>query len=186
MTYRSQNTEGSAETAVDLQNGMSRSDRTRPMPGLRPGVAAAAAEEDRLARIASLIAGKSGIPADLDVDRASISELAAHFGVTLRALRFYEQSGLLEPRRRGMQRIYSRRDFHRIRLIVALRAYEASLPAIRTILDLIDGRADEAAVIARLEGLLVALVGDVRERIAELSSLDRSLSDAIGRIGGAV
>ena len=141
--------------------------------------------ENRMARFAALVAGVGGVPNDLDIDRASISELAAHFGVTLRALRFYEQSGLLHPRRRGNQRVYARDDFHRIRLIVALRAYEASIPAIRTILAMIDGRSDDAAVKARIEGLLVALVGDLRDRIADLGRMDRAISTTLSRLDAA-
>jgi len=49
----------------------------------------------------------------------SISELAEEFGVTTRTLRFYEDKGILSPRRRGTTRVYSERD--RVRLKLALR-----------------------------------------------------------------
>ena len=45
-----------------------------------------------------------------DRDDYSITELCAEFGVTARALRFYEDEGLISPQRRGTQRIYSQRD----------------------------------------------------------------------------
>ena len=48
----------------------------------------------------------------------TIGELAREFDVTLRALRFYEDKGLLNPRRRGQTRIYSRRDRARLRLLL--------------------------------------------------------------------
>ena len=49
----------------------------------------------------------------------SISELAEEFGVTTRTLRFYEDKGIVSPRRRGITRVYSERD--RVRLKLALR-----------------------------------------------------------------
>ena len=48
----------------------------------------------------------------------TIRDLAAEFGVTARALRFYEQKGLLTPDRKGAQRIYSAADRARLALIL--------------------------------------------------------------------
>jgi len=48
----------------------------------------------------------------------SISELADEFGVTTRTIRFYEEKGLLSPRREGTRRIYSPADRTRLRLIL--------------------------------------------------------------------
>jgi DNA-binding transcriptional MerR regulator len=48
----------------------------------------------------------------------TIGELARDFGVTLRALRFYENKGLLSPQRDGLNRLYSRRDRSRLALIL--------------------------------------------------------------------
>jgi DNA-binding transcriptional MerR regulator len=48
----------------------------------------------------------------------SIGELARDFGVTLRALRFYENKGLLSPQRDGLNRLYSQRDRSRLALIL--------------------------------------------------------------------
>ncbi|MEO0792778.1 MAG: MerR family transcriptional regulator, partial [Pseudomonadota bacterium] len=48
----------------------------------------------------------------------TISDLAKEFEITPRAIRFYEARGLLEPQRRGSQRIYSRRDRGRLILII--------------------------------------------------------------------
>ena len=48
----------------------------------------------------------------------SIGELCGEFGVTARALRFYEQKGLLQPRRKGLTRIYDARDRQRLRMIL--------------------------------------------------------------------
>jgi len=66
----------------------------------------------------------------------SISELAREFGVTARALRFYEDKDLLHPARDGMTRVYSNKD--RARLILIVRGKRVGLPLadIREILDL--------------------------------------------------
>jgi len=48
----------------------------------------------------------------------SIGELCREFGVTARALRFYEQKGLLKPQRKGWTRIYTQRDRQRLQMIL--------------------------------------------------------------------
>lgn len=68
----------------------------------------------------------------------SISELAREFGVTPRALRFYEDKGLLSPDREGLNRVYSHRDRARLKLILSGRKVGFSLNDIREILDLYD------------------------------------------------
>ncbi|MFN4353731.1 MerR family transcriptional regulator [Parvibaculum sp.] len=65
----------------------------------------------------------------------TITDLANEFGITHRALRFYEEKGLIEPERRGQTRIYSHRDRARIRLIVNGRDVGLTLYEIRQILD---------------------------------------------------
>lgn len=68
----------------------------------------------------------------------TITELAREFGVSLRALRFYEDKGLLSPMRRGQTRIYSRRDRARLILILRGKRVGFSLSDIREMLDLYD------------------------------------------------
>lgn len=110
----------------------------------------------------------AGAPAPTDrfgvgLDREfSISELAAEFGVTARAIRFYEDKGLVSPRRDGQRRIYSPRD--RVRLILILRGKRLgfSLREIQEILDLYDAEPGEA-------GQLRHLLGKVQERRISLA-----------------
>ena len=66
----------------------------------------------------------------------SISELAREFGVTPRALRFYEDKDMLHPSRDGMARVYSYRDRGRLKLIVHMKSLGLPLNDIREILDL--------------------------------------------------
>ena len=53
----------------------------------------------------------------------TISELASEFGVTTRAIRFYEEKGLVQPLREGQRRVYTAADRVRIKLILRGKAY---------------------------------------------------------------
>jgi DNA-binding transcriptional MerR regulator len=68
----------------------------------------------------------------------SIGELAREFDLTLRTLRFYEDKGMLNPRRVGIQRIYTRKDRARLKLIVMGKKVGFSLQDIAEMLDLYD------------------------------------------------
>ena len=70
----------------------------------------------------------------------TIGDLAKEFGVTLRTLRFYEDKNLLNPRREGMARIYSRRDRARLKLVLMGKKVGFSLTEIKDMLDLYDLR----------------------------------------------
>ncbi len=65
-----------------------------------------------------------------------IAELCREFGITLRTIRFYEDKGLLSPRRVNGARVYSRRDRARLALILRSKTIGASLAEIRHYLDL--------------------------------------------------
>lgn len=68
----------------------------------------------------------------------SIGELGDEFGVTARALRFYEDEQLIAPERRGTQRIYTERDRARLAWILRGKRVGFSLGEIKELLDLYD------------------------------------------------
>ena len=68
----------------------------------------------------------------------SIRELTKEFDVSARTLRFYEEKGLLAPRRNGEKRLYSRRDRARLRYVLMGRRVGFSLEEVREMLDLYD------------------------------------------------
>lgn len=70
----------------------------------------------------------------------TIGELAKEFDCTLRTLRFYEDKGLLNPKRDGLNRVYTRRDRARLKLVLMGKRVGFSLSAIRDMLDLYDLR----------------------------------------------
>ena len=68
----------------------------------------------------------------------SISDLAREFGVTTRAIRFYEDEGLLSPGRSCRQRVYTSRDHVRLKLIVRGKRLGFSLSEVREIIEMYD------------------------------------------------
>ncbi|RUM99144.1 MerR family DNA-binding transcriptional regulator [Pseudaminobacter arsenicus] len=73
-----------------------------------------------------------------DHDLARIGDIAKKYGVTLRTLRFYEDKGLLTPKREGSTRLYSRREEARLKLILLGRKVGFSLRDVKQMLDLYD------------------------------------------------
>jgi DNA-binding transcriptional MerR regulator len=71
-------------------------------------------------------------------DSFSISDLSNEFDVTARALRFYEDQGLISPERMGLARIYSKRDRARLAWILRAKRVGFSLAEIREMIDLYD------------------------------------------------
>jgi DNA-binding transcriptional MerR regulator len=71
-------------------------------------------------------------------DSFTISDLSEEFGVTARALRFYEDEGLIAPQRIGLTRVYSKRDRARLAWILRGKRVGFSLAEIREMIDLYD------------------------------------------------
>lgn len=88
-------------------------------------------------------------PDHRDRHQYSISDLSEEFGVTARALRFYEDEGLIAPIRRGLTRVYTKRDRARLAWILRAKRVGFSLSDIREMIDLYDvgdGRATQRHV----------------------------------------
>ncbi len=73
-----------------------------------------------------------------DKHQYSISDLSEEFDITPRALRFYEDEGLINPVRRGLSRIYTKRDRARLAWILRAKRVGFSLSEIRELIDLYD------------------------------------------------
>lgn len=107
----------------------------------------------------------------------SISELSREFAVTPRALRFYEDKGLLTPHRDGLTRVYAHRDRARLQLILRGKRVGLSLIEIKEILDLykVDQRAQAQTTLKKY-----------RARIAAFESQREDIDAAIEMLHGYI
>ncbi len=116
-----------------------------------------------------------------------ITELCREFGITLRALRFYEDKGLLAPRRVNGARVYTRSDRARLTLILRAKAIGSTLADIKQYLDLYgshgEGRLQQLHyVIARTDAAIAALEkkrGQIEETLAELRVINAGCRNQI-------
>jgi DNA-binding transcriptional MerR regulator len=122
----------------------------------------------------------------------TISELADTFQVTPRTIRFYEDQGLLSPKRDGLNRVYSHRDRARLTLICRGKRLGFSLAEIKDFLDLydVDDRQIEQMRFAlahgreRIASLEVQLV-DVQQTLSELRALENQIVEHLKAAGAA-
>ena len=105
----------------------------------------------------------------------TVTELAAELGVTARAIRFYEDKGLLSPSRAGATRVYTHREQARMMLILRGKRLGFTLRDIKQFLDLydVDPQHDE-----QKRRLLRA----VRERISDLRGMSSAISDTLDEL----
>jgi DNA-binding transcriptional MerR regulator len=110
----------------------------------------------------------------------SISELAQEFALTTRTIRFYEDEGLLAPRRRGLARIYGERERTRIKLILRGKRLGLALSEIRELFDIYATTGNERPQLIKFLQLLAdrrAMLHQQREDIdavlAEIAFLER-------------
>jgi DNA-binding transcriptional MerR regulator len=113
-----------------------------------------------------------------------IGDLAREFDVTLRTLRFYEDRGLINPRRDGSTRLYSRRDRARLKLILLAKQVGFSLVEIQEIMGIYDNgcriEAPLKLIAEKFSGQMNVLVDqkqEIDQAIAKLSSTLNKLNE---------
>jgi DNA-binding transcriptional MerR regulator len=118
----------------------------------------------------------------------SISELSREFDVTPRAIRFYEDQGLLSPRRDGQRRIYTARDRTRLKLTLRGKRLGLTLSEIRELIDMYEPGRDERPQLARflavLESHKASLLqqrADIEAQLAEIQAFEKRVRKQLKR-----
>ena len=117
--------------------------------------------------------------AELSDGYIRIGDMAKQFGVTLRTLRFYEDKGLLTPKREGSARLYSRRDVTRLKLIMLGRKVGFSLREVKQIMDLYDPNGGNAKQ-------LRTLLDKSERQLTRLEKQRAAVEEAIGELKSAM
>lgn len=117
----------------------------------------------------------------------SISELAREFDVTPRAIRFYEDQGLLAPRRAGQRRIYAPRDRTRLKLTLRGKRLGLTLSEIKELVEMYEPGRDERpqlerflAVLAQHKAALAQQRADIEAQLGEIATFEKRIRQRLG------
>ena len=107
----------------------------------------------------------------------TISDLAHEFALTTRAIRFYEDEGMLAPERRGRSRVYRERERVRLKLILRGKRLGLALSEIRELLDLYEVSRNERAQLSKF----IAMLAERRMRLVQQrEDIDAVLAEVDG------
>src|SRR5687768_4103015 len=127
---------------------------------------------------------------EMETERAefSIGDLAREFDVTPRAIRFYEDQGLLAPRRAGQRRIYTPRDRTRLKLTLRGKRLGLTLSEIRELIDMYEPGRDERpqlerflAVLEAHKASLLQQQADLEAQLSELQAFEKRIRKRLKR-----
>jgi DNA-binding transcriptional MerR regulator len=104
-----------------------------------------------------------------------IAELAQQHGVSQRTIRFYEDKGLMSPRRVGGQRVYTDFDSKRLGLILRAKAIGSKLSDIKTFLELY-GQEGEGRI-QQLEFVIDKTAAEIEALEAKRAQIDTTLAE---------
>lgn len=128
---------------------------------------------------------------DAATDLRGIQQMAEELGATQRAIRFYEDKGLLDPQRAGTTRVYTKRDFGRMQLILRGKRLGFSLRDIKDFLDLYDHDPAHIEQTHLLQQRVTARIAELEDQqraivqtLAELRLIERQALDRIHEVEG--
>jgi DNA-binding transcriptional MerR regulator len=104
----------------------------------------------------------------------TIGELAREFDLTTRAIRFYEDCGLLAPERTGRSRVYTQRDRTRLKLTLRGKRLGLRLAEVKELVDMYESPRD---TLPQLKKFLVVLAAHREQLEQQRADLDATLSE---------
>ena len=120
----------------------------------------------------------------------SISELAKEFDVTPRAIRFYEDQGLISPSRKGRRRVYRERDRVRLKLILRGKRLGFALSEVKEMFDLYDTSPGESGQLKFLldkikdrREMLEQQRQDIEAVLHEMESVEKRALNVLNELG---
>ncbi len=118
----------------------------------------------------------------------SISDLAREFDVTPRAIRFYEDQGLISPRREGQRRVYTPRDKTRLKLTLRGKRLGLSLAEIKELIDMYEPGRDERPQLERFLAVLeshrsglLQQRADIEAQLSEIHTFEKRVKKQLKR-----
>ncbi len=104
----------------------------------------------------------------------TIGELAREFDLTTRAIRFYEDSGLLTPQRSGRNRVYTQRDRTRLKLTLRGKRLGLTLAEVKELVDMYESPRD---TLPQLKKFLVVLAAHREQLEQQMADLHATLDE---------
>lgn len=111
-----------------------------------------------------------------------IGDLAQEFGLTLRALRFYEDKGLLRPRRAGVTRLCNLNDYARLRLVIFGRRIGFTLGEITELIGLWEQGLADPGQLSALRQSFIAKLTELEKKKVEIDDTIDELRTVLGRL----
>lgn len=119
----------------------------------------------------------------------SIGELSKEFDITPRSIRFYEEQGLLSPERSGQNRIYSKKDRVRLKLVLRGKRLGFSLAETKTLFDLYDTNQNSKEQLEEMlrmthdkREVLVQQMDDIKNLMVELDDVEQRCKEELSDI----
>ena len=130
------------------------------------------------------------VSAETERTEFSISELAREFDITPRAIRFYEDQGLLAPRREGQRRVYTPRDRTRLKLTLRGKRLGLTLSEIKELIDMYEPGRDERPQLERFRQVLethrkslLQQRADIEAQLAEIQTFEKRVHQQLKKGG---
>lgn len=99
----------------------------------------------------------------------TIGELAKEFDLTTRAIRFYEDCGLLQPQRQGRNRVYSPRDRTRLKLTLRGKRLGLTLSEVKELVDMYESPRDTQPQLKKFLSVLAVHRAQLEQQMADLN-----------------